>query len=73
MRMQDWVEKLDAFLKFNEYDILHHPGKVSHEVAAHLAQDEYERFVSSRITTSRAISKKKRSDSWERRNNEASI
>lgn len=44
MRMQDWVEKLDAFLKFNEYDILHHPGKVSHEVAAHLAQDEYERF-----------------------------
>lgn len=44
MRMQDWVEKLDAFLKFNEYDILHDPGKVSHEVAAHLAQDEYERF-----------------------------
>jgi hypothetical protein len=44
MRMQEWVEKLDAFLKFNEYDILHHPGKVSHEVAAHLAQDEYEHF-----------------------------
>ncbi len=44
MRMQDWVEKLDAFLKFNEYDILHDPGRVSHEVAAHLAQDEYERF-----------------------------
>ena len=44
MRMQDWVEKLDAFLKFNEYDILHHPGKVSYEVSAHLAQDEYERF-----------------------------
>jgi hypothetical protein len=44
MRMQDWVDKLDAFLKFNEYDILHDPGKVSHDVAAHLAQDEYERF-----------------------------
>ncbi|MGV8027089.1 MAG: virulence RhuM family protein [Anaerolineaceae bacterium] len=44
MRMQDWVEKLDAFLKFNEYDILHDPGKVSHEVATHLAHDEYERF-----------------------------
>ncbi len=44
MRMQDWVEKLDAFLEFNEYDILHNPGKVSHEVATRLAQEEYERF-----------------------------
>lgn len=43
-RMQDWVNKLDAFLEFNEYDILHEPGKVSHEVAVHLAQDEFERF-----------------------------
>jgi hypothetical protein len=44
MRMQDWVEKLDAFLEFNEYDILHDPGKVSHEVAARLAHEEFERF-----------------------------
>jgi hypothetical protein len=44
MRMQDWVEKLDAFLEFNEYDILQNPGKVSHEVATRLAQEEYERF-----------------------------
>lgn len=44
MRMQDWVGKLDAFLNFNEYDILRDPGKVSHEVAIRLAQDEYERF-----------------------------
>jgi hypothetical protein len=44
MRMQDWVQKLDAFLEFNEYDILHNPGKVSHEVAAQLAQEEYKRF-----------------------------
>ena len=44
MRMQDWVGKLDAFLNFNEYDILCDPGKVSHEVAIRLAQDEYERF-----------------------------
>ena len=44
MHMQDWVEKLDAFLDFNEYDILNSPGKVSHEVAARLAQGEYERF-----------------------------
>jgi len=23
MTMKDWVEKLDAFLKFNEYEVLH--------------------------------------------------
>lgn len=44
MHMQDWVNRLDAFLEFNEYDILHDPGKVSHEVAVRLAQEEYERF-----------------------------
>jgi len=44
MRMQDWVEKLDAFLDFNEYDILRDPGKVSHEVAVHLALEQYEHF-----------------------------
>ena len=44
MHMQDWVQKLDAFLEFNEYDILHNPGKVSHEVATRLAQEEYGHF-----------------------------
>jgi hypothetical protein len=44
MHMQDWVNRLDAFLEFNEYDILHDPGKVSHEVAVRLAQEEYKRF-----------------------------
>ena len=27
MKMQDWVQKLDAFLQFNEYEILHDAGK----------------------------------------------
>jgi hypothetical protein len=44
MKMKDWVLKLDAFLKFNEYDILKDAGKVSHEVAAKLAEKEYEKF-----------------------------
>lgn len=44
MHMQDWVKKLDAFLEFNEYDILHNPGKVSHEVATRLAEEEYDHF-----------------------------
>jgi hypothetical protein len=33
MTMQDWVDKLDAFLQFNEREILNNPGKVSAEVA----------------------------------------
>jgi hypothetical protein len=44
MKMKDWVSKLDAFLKFNEYDILNNAGKVSHEVAKALAEEEYSKF-----------------------------
>lgn len=40
MKMKDWVQKLDAFLQFNEYDILKDAGKVSHEVALNLAEKE---------------------------------
>lgn len=42
--MRDWSEKLDAFLKFNEQDILKNAGKVSHEVAVALAEKEFESF-----------------------------
>ena len=44
MYMKDWVEKLDAFLQFNEQAILKHQGKVSHEVALALAEKEYVKF-----------------------------
>ncbi|MCL4492475.1 MAG: virulence RhuM family protein [Nitrospirae bacterium] len=44
MKMKDWVQKLDAFLKFNEYQILKNAGKVSNSVAKQLAEDEYEKF-----------------------------
>jgi hypothetical protein len=44
MYMKDWVEKLDAFLKFNEEAVLKHQGKVSHEVALALAEGEYEKY-----------------------------
>ena len=33
MYMKDWVQKLDAFLQFNEVDILKNNGKVKHEIA----------------------------------------
>ncbi|MFC1613388.1 virulence RhuM family protein [Patescibacteria group bacterium] len=44
MYMRDWVKKLNAFLKFNEYEILNNSGKISHEVAEALALDEYEKY-----------------------------
>ena len=44
MSMDDWAKKLDAFLQFNEYELLHHKGKVERKVADALAQQEYEKF-----------------------------
>jgi len=44
MYMKDWAERLDAFLKFSEYEILKDAGRVSHEVALELAKKEYEEF-----------------------------
>ena len=45
MKMTDWVSKLDAFLEFNEYQVLGNAGKVSHEVARKLAETHYENFA----------------------------
>jgi len=44
MTMNDWIAKLNAFLSFNDYDILHDLGKVSAAVASELAESEYEKF-----------------------------
>ena len=44
MYMKDWIQKLNAFLKFSEYEILTNAGSISHEVALTLAQKEYESF-----------------------------
>jgi hypothetical protein len=44
LKMADWVDRLDSFLRFNEYDILTDNGRVSHEVVCKLAEKEYEKF-----------------------------
>ncbi len=44
MTMKDWVEKLDAFLKFNEYEILNDAGRISADVAKAFAEEEYSKF-----------------------------
>ena len=48
--MRDWREKLDAFLQFNERDILTNAGKVAKEVADRLALEHYEKFAARRLT-----------------------
>ncbi len=47
--MRDWREKLDAFLQFNERDILTNAGKVAKEVADRLALAQYEQFQERRL------------------------
>jgi len=42
--MEQWSEKLDAFLKFNEHELLTHAGKIKAEVAKKIAEDRYEAF-----------------------------
>lgn len=44
MRMEDWAEKLDGFLKFNAYEVLENFGRVKTESARKHAASEYEKF-----------------------------
>ena len=47
--MRDWRKKLDAFLQFNEREILTNAGKVSKAVADQLALAQYEIFHQHRL------------------------
>ena len=44
MTMADWASKLDAFLKFNDADILQNKGKVTAEIAKAFAESEFEKY-----------------------------
>jgi hypothetical protein len=44
MTMKDWEEKLNAFLQFNQKDILNDLGKVKAKVAKAFAESEYEKY-----------------------------
>lgn len=51
MTMEDWSKKLNAFLQFNEEEILHDKGRVSAEIAKSFAESEFEkyRFIQDRL------------------------
>ena len=44
MYMRDWVTRLDAFLQFNEEEILHHKGTVTAAIAKSFAESEFEKY-----------------------------
>ena len=44
MTMEDWKNRLDVFLQFNEREVLDNPGKVSHKVAESFALSEFEKY-----------------------------
>jgi hypothetical protein len=44
MTMQDWINKLNAFLQFNEQEILTNSGKISAEIAKIFVENEFEKF-----------------------------
>lgn len=44
MTMKDWANKLNAFLQFNEQEILTNAGKVSAEIAKSFAESEFVKF-----------------------------
>lgn len=44
MTMQDWSQRLNRFLEFNEHEILHDTGRVTHEIATAFAESEFEKY-----------------------------
>jgi len=44
MTMEDWADRLNRFLEFNEHDILTDSGKVTHEIAKAFAESEFEKY-----------------------------
>ncbi len=44
MSMNDWIEKLDDFLRLSDRELLDHAGRISHDTAKEKAEAEYEQF-----------------------------
>ena len=44
MTMDDWADRLNRFLEFNEHEILTDSGRVTHEIAKAFAESEFEKY-----------------------------
>ena len=57
MYMEEWIIKLDDFLKLSGRELLTHAGTISHEQAVERAQIEYEKHRTLRINRSSPVEK----------------
>ncbi len=48
MKMHDWIDRLDEFLKVSEKEILKNAGKISHEQAIKKAEKEFDIYIKNR-------------------------
>lgn len=55
MHMQDWITKLDDFLRLSERDILTHAGKISNEAAVEHANAEFDKFKQRQLAEPSAV------------------
>ncbi len=55
LTMREWEEKLDAFLQFNEREVLTHAGKLRADVAERLVLERYETFATARREAARLV------------------
>ena len=44
MTMEDWANRLDLFLEFDEREVLENPGKITAEIAKQFAETEFEKY-----------------------------
>ena len=44
MTMDDWKNKLNVFLEFNEHEVLEDSGRVTAEIAKAFAESEFEKY-----------------------------
>jgi len=45
MTMEDWKTKLDAFLRFNDADVLQDKGKVTVAIAKEFAESDFDKLM----------------------------
>ena len=57
MYMQDWIDRLDDFLKLSGRELLTHAGTISHEKAMASAQIEYEKHRAFQINQASPVEK----------------
>lgn len=57
MHMQDWIAKLDDFLKLSDREILTHAGRISHNMAVAKAEAQFQEFQAKQLAAPTRVEK----------------